>query len=212
MPVLYLVRHGETDWNAERRWQGQLDIPLNRRGVEQAHAAGVRLAQVGLTTLYSSDLERAFRTAEAIGAATGLRVLADAGLREVDVGSWSGVTLAEARESHPAEHARWLTGETPWSDGETYAQMGERVHEAVIRLLTPHGEDDRIAMVCHGGPIRSLVARTVGLEDDGRRALAHGPNGSISEIHVLPDRWVLASYNDAGHLMHVAPPRAVQTE
>jgi broad specificity phosphatase PhoE len=212
MPVLYLVRHGETDWNAQRRWQGQADIPLNGRGIEQAHAAGERLAQVGLTALYSSDLERAWRTAEAIGAATGLRAIADAGLREVDVGSWSGVTLEEAREQHPVEHARWLAGETPWSDGETYAQMGERVRETVVRLLTPHAPDDRIAMVCHGGPIRGLVARTVGLQDDGRLALAHGPNGSITEIHVEPDRWVVASYNDAGHLAQVALPRAVQTE
>jgi len=212
MPVLYLVRHGETDWNAQGRWQGQEDIPLNGRGVEQATAAAGRLARVGLTALYSSDLERAWRTAEAIGATCGLRAVADAGLREVDVGSWRGVTLAEARERFPSEHARWMEGGTPWSDGETYVAMGDRVHETVVRLLTPHAADERIAMVCHGGPIRSLVARTVGLSDAGRRALAHGPNGSITEMRIRADRWVVASYNDAGHLVDAAPARGAQTE
>ena len=99
---LCLVRHGETEWNAERRIQGQIDIGLNPGGLRQAEAAGRWLQRAGLVALYSSDLQRAWHTACAIGAATGLDPIAMPALRERRYGIFEGLTYAELAASHPS--------------------------------------------------------------------------------------------------------------
>lgn len=206
MPQLYLVRHGETAWNRERRWQGRHGIPLTPLGEAQARAAGRRLA--GLmrpAALYASPLPRAWQTALLIGDSCGLEPREEPDLQEVDVGSWQGMTADEAAQRFPAGHARWLAGDTGWEDGETYSAMAERACRAVERLAAAHGEGDRIVAVTHGGPIRAIVTHAAGLAADGRRFFANGPNGSISVIDVQPRRWVVLSYNDSGHVEHLTP-------
>jgi broad specificity phosphatase PhoE len=90
MTTVYLARHGESDWNVERRWQGHADRPLTERGREQAELLAGRLADVKLDAVYASDLRRAWETAQAVAATRGLEVVRLPELREVDVGSWSG--------------------------------------------------------------------------------------------------------------------------
>ena len=92
---LLLGRHGETDWNREGRWQGHADRSLNAAGQAQAAALGARIVALGPTALYSSDLVRAWETADAVARATGLTPIATPGVREVDVGDWTGYTRAE---------------------------------------------------------------------------------------------------------------------
>jgi probable phosphoglycerate mutase len=200
MPMLLLVRHGETAWNRERRWQGQQDLALNDAGVAQSRAIATRLRDVRVDALYSSDLTRARATADAIAEGRELTVRLDPRLREVDVGSWMGLTSDEAGERDPAGHARWQAGGTGWTDGETYPAMAERVVQAVREIAARHGPDDRIVIVAHGGPIRALAAHAVGLAGDGRLRLAAGPNASLTTIDVRPGGWRLVGYNDAGHI------------
>ena len=200
MALLYLVRHGETAWNAERRWQGQRDLPLTPLGEAQAQAVAERLAPLGLAAVYSSDLLRATQTAGAIAAATGLPVAIDERLREVDVGGWEGLTSDEARERDPDGHARWTAGDTGWTDGETYPAMADRVVAAVEDIAARHDGGAAIAIVGHGGPIRALVAHAVDLPGDGRRQLAPSPNGGISVIDATPSRWTLVRYADSCHV------------
>ena len=206
MPLLLLVRHGETAWNRARRWQGQHDLPLTALGDAQAVATARRLMVERPVALYSSDLIRARRTAELIGEACQLEVQLDPGVREVDVGSWVGLTSDEAAARYPEGHARWVAGGTGWDDGETYPAMAERVVAAISRIASRYAASDRVVIVTHGGPIRAAAAHAVALEGDGRRRLAAGPNASLTTIDVHEDGWRLVAYNDAGHIATISEP------
>src|SRR5918912_2479347 len=122
MQKLYLVRHGETDWNAEGRMQGLSDTVLNEMGLQQARCLAERLAEErDLTAIYSSPLQRAYRTAEIAGRRLGLRVIADRRLEEHHIGQLEGLTLAEIKEQFPEVYRTWNQGGTrvPFPGEET---------------------------------------------------------------------------------------------
>ena len=150
--TLLLARHGETDWNRERRWQGHSDTPLNDAGRGQARALAAELAGEPPDALYSSDLARSSETAEIVGGTLGLPVRLDRRLREVDVGEWSGLTRAEVEERYPEGVSRRLAGGTGWEHGESFAAMSERVVAALLDIAAGH-DGGRVLVVTHGGPI-----------------------------------------------------------
>ncbi len=159
MTELLLVRHGETDWNRDQRWQGHADPPLNELGRAQATALAEVLAGEEVEAIYASDLRRAYETAEIVGGALGLPVTSDPALRETDVGSWSGLTHEE------------LVG-LPY-DGETKAAHAERVLEAVRRIIQAHPKG-RVLVVTHGGSVRRI------------QEAVHGePEASLANCEVL---------------------------
>ena len=201
MATLFLVRHGETAWNREGRWQGQHDEPLSDLGRAQAAAIADRLRPLHPHALHASDLSRAWSTALAIGEATGLTPLSDPRLREVDVGEWRGLTPAETAARYPAGYARWREGGTGWRDGETYAAMRVRAVAALDELLRGRDADSRIVVVTHGGVIRALVLHSLGLPDERRRSLGTGPTATLTTIEAANEGpWRLISFNDSGHL------------
>ena len=153
MTELLIARHGETDWNRERRWQGHADPPLNVLGRAQARQLAAALAREGLEAIYASDLRRAYETAEIVGALLGLPVTSDPGLREIDVGSRSGLTSEEV-------------GEREW-DGEAPEAHGERVLGSVRRITREHPRG-RVLVVTHGGSLRR-VFEAIG-ESEGQPA------------------------------------------
>jgi broad specificity phosphatase PhoE len=155
--TILLARHGETDWNRDGRFQGHADPPLNRTGRSQAVDLSVALMPEELAAVYSSPLRRASETAEVVAASHGLVVVPVAALREVDVGSWSGLTRAEVEQRFPEQFAHWLDYEQGWEDGETYAEMGRRAVTALLELAAAH-VGERILAVSHGGPIRAAFA------------------------------------------------------
>jgi broad specificity phosphatase PhoE len=182
--TLLLARHGETDWNRERRWQGHADPPLNDAGREQARELARRLAGVRLEAIYASDLRRAFDTASVVASAHGLEVVASAALREIDVGEWSGLTSAEIEARFPAGWARHNAGGDGWDTGETHAAMSERIVGALSGIATTH-PDGEVLCVLHGGVIRALLARAAGIELGEYRRTARGPaNGSLARVAV----------------------------
>jgi broad specificity phosphatase PhoE len=182
--TVYLARHGQSDWNAAGRWQGHADRPLTALGLRQAAELAEELAGVALDAVYSSDLRRARETAEAVAAPRGQTVIVLTQLREVDVGSWSGLTRAEAKERFPQAFRRWADGGQGWDDGETYEHMAERVVEAVRDLAEGHG-GGTLLVVSHGGPIRALHAVALGLDVTQHRRLAPvEPNARLSRIAV----------------------------
>ena len=142
MTTLLLVRHGETDWNAERRWQGHADVPLNARGLEQARALGERLSAEPVDAIYSSDLSRARDTAAVVGKRLGVAVVLDADLREIDVGPIEGLTAEEAR------------GFDGWQ-GEPKEAHAARVLRAVHSIAERH-PGERVLVVTHGGSLRRI--------------------------------------------------------
>ena len=210
MPLLLLVRHGETAWNRARRWQGQHDLPLTALGEAQAVATARRLMVERPVALYSSDLIRARRTAEAIAEACGLEVQLDPGLREVDVGlvgrpdlgRGGGALSRRARALGRRRHGLGRRRDLP-GDGRAGRRRGHRDREP------PRSRRDRVVVVAHGGPIRALAAHAVALEGDGRRRLAAGPNASLTTIDVRDDGWRLVGYNDAGHIATISEPAPI---
>ena len=190
MTILYLARHGETDWNAEHRWQGHADPPLNATGRRQARRMADELSGRGIEAVYSSDLRRALETATIAGERLGLDVRTDERLREVDVGEWSGLTMAEVEERHPEAAARRRAGGLGWERGETFESMGARVGEAVLAIAAAH-PDGRVLVVSHGGPIR-MLRRSAGYPP-GAPALVG--NCEVGEIAVRREqiRWLDSS-------------------
>lgn len=184
MTTVYLARHGESDWNVERRWQGHADRPLTERGREQAELLAERLADVKLDAVYASDLRRAWETAEAVAATRGLEVVRLPELREVDVGSWSGCTRDECAERFPEAFARWQQGGSGWDDGESYEEMGERIVEAIRTIAAEH-PDGAVLVVSHGGPIRAVHAHALGVDiATHRRSGPVEPNARLSAVSV----------------------------
>jgi probable phosphoglycerate mutase len=182
MTEFLLVRHGETDWNVERRFQGQADPPLNEAGRDQARALAEQLANEALDAIYTSDLSRARETAEIVGARTGAPVVALAELREIDVGEWQGLTWPEIQERFPQGVGRWNEHGHGWADGETYAELERRVVRALQSLADDH-PTARLLVVGHGGTVRAVRAfverRTV---VQSRRASA--PIGNCEVIRI----------------------------
>jgi len=149
MPTrIILARHGETDWNLERRWQGHSDRRLNRTGRAQAKALADHLATEPIAAVYSSDLVRAHETARIVAARLGLDVVAVPGLRERRFGSWEGLRDVEVEHRFPGAHGP--------PDGETREEMLRRVLDSLEAIAAAHN-GDTVLVVCHGGPIRAAL-------------------------------------------------------
>jgi broad specificity phosphatase PhoE len=170
--TILLARHGETDWNREGRWQGWADPPLNDTGRAQAERLADELQELPFDAVYASDLRRASETAEIVAAPHGVPVRTDPGLREIDVGSWSGLTRIEIEERFP-------DGERP--DGETRAEHAARVLQAVERIARKN-LGHRILIVSHGGSLRAIRSHAT---DEPHHPLE---NCAVFELHFRDDR------------------------
>jgi broad specificity phosphatase PhoE len=192
--TIFLARHGETDWNNQRRWQGHADRPLNDVGREQARELAETLAGRTIDVVYSSDLIRAYETARIVADRLGLPVEVDVGLREVDVGDWSGRAHDEVENTDPEGFRRWQGGGKGWSGGESYEEMGSRVVGTVLRLAESH-PGQTILIVSHGGSIRACRAAAAGLTYAGSRMSAVGgmANCEVVELHVADGRLAVAA-------------------
>jgi phosphoserine phosphatase len=165
---ILLARHGETDWNRDNRFQGRADPPLNDAGREQAATLAASLAGEQLDAVYSSPLRRAVETADVVAAPHGLEPTPVEALREVDVGSWQGLTRTEIESRYPEQFRRWLAFEQGWEDGETYEEMGVRVVGALSELSARHA-GERVLALTHGGPIRAAIAAASGISHSEAR-------------------------------------------
>lgn len=172
---LYLVRHGETDSNAARRYLGWSDEPLNAVGLAQAQALAQRLSTASVTAIYSSDLPRAMQTAAAIAARHGLPVVSLPGLREADFGRWSGLTYTEIEAADPQALRAWL------ADPETVAPPGGETLAAVrCRALAALPRQDGAVVVSHGGALRAIISALT----DRPFWSAEVPPGSLTLLHL----------------------------
>ena len=168
MTTIFLVRHGETDWNLERRFQGHADRPLNETGRAQAAALAESLDGEDLTAVYTSPLQRASQTAAIVAARLGLDPRPLEALREIHVGDWEGLTVDEVKERYPEQASMdWRSG---WPGGETYDELGARVLPALLVLANEH-PDARVLAVTHAGPVRAALASAMGLSYDDARPI-----------------------------------------
>ena len=166
MSELWLIRHGQTDWNLEGRYQGQSDIPLNPTGLAQAEAFAASLDGQHFSALYSSDLRRAFQTAEAIARHTGLAVIPEPRLREIHQGQWHGRTLDEVRAiyNESAQAQRWqIDPEAARAPGgESVLEVSQRMAAAANAIARAH-PGQRVLVVSHGLALATLVCQSSGI-------------------------------------------------
>lgn len=208
MTRLIVWRHGNTDWNADSRVQGQTDVPLNDLGHQQAIDAAELLLRLRPDVIVASDLKRAADTAAALAALTGLPVHYDDRLRERYFGAWQGLTMAEVAEQRPAEYRRWQAGaDVLGDDVETLDDLGKRVAEALqaaIDLAPPGGT---AVVVTHGAAARQGVGHLVGWPREQLRTLRALQNCHWVELtHDAVRGWQVAAYNVGPFSERPVPP------
>lgn len=190
MTTILLARHAESDWNAEGRWQGHADRPLTARGREQAKELGDSLVSRPVDVVYSSDLRRAWETAEIALAPRQVEIHRTPGLREVDVGNWTGLTRLEVEIRFPDGVRRWKNGKRGWDGGESYEAMGARVVRTTQRIAEQH-EGSTVFIVSHGGSIRAIKAHAAGADFHSYRlANPVEQNAVLSAVRVLNGRMI----------------------
>jgi len=197
---LILVRHGETMYNAQRRYTGQSDIPLNTLGERQAAALGESLATDRFDVIVTSDLERTRVTAEAIARYHRLPVQEDIDLRELAFGEWEGYTYDEVLARDAKLVAHWRADPATYAPpgGETVAQLRDRCAHALRNWQTQYPEAS-VLWVTHGGLIGVLLCHVLGIDLKRRWQFRHD-NASISEMHLSGDRVMIVRLNETAHI------------
>ncbi|WP_151638857.1 histidine phosphatase family protein [Noviherbaspirillum aerium] len=204
MTEILLIRHGETAWNAIRRLQGHLDIPLNGEGERQAAALGRSLADTRLDAVFSSDLQRARQTATAIAVHHGLPVRTDAGLRERCYGAFEGMLYAEISERYPQAFAAWKARDIDarFPPGvhvaETMREFATRTINAIKRIAS-EGSYRRIAMVAHGG-VLECAYRAAQQMDFAQERTFDIFNASVNRFAWDGRELSLLQWGDVSHL------------
>ena len=194
--MIYLLRHGEVVLAETRRFIGHLDVPLSPTGERQSASQAARLATVKLSAVYSSDLARARRTGEIVGAPHALSPTIVPALREMAMGRWEGLTAAEIQRAEPERFAEWMAnvGAFPFPEGESVPDLEARAWPAFEALARAH-PGAAIAIVAHGGTNRALLCRALGLSPG--RLLSLGQDyGALTVLERLDATWRLIHLNE----------------
>ena len=196
---LILVRHGETEWNAQRRYQGQANVPLSALGRRQAELVAERLAGQEIEAVYASDLSRAWETARTIVGDSGLEIFPEPRLRELGFGILEGLTFDEAQEKYSQMINAWLEDfhNTP-QDGEAIDDFHARVVSLLEDLKAKH-DNQVVLLVAHGGPLSELLRIILELSPEKRWYLEL-ENASLSEVMISDAFISLKRLNDTCHL------------
>lgn len=196
------IRHGETAWNVDTRIQGHLDIPLNDTGRWQAQRLARALAaRDAIHAVYSSDLQRARETAQAIAVATGTPLRTHAGLRERGFGLFEGKTYAEIEQTWPEESEHWRRRKPDWQPpqgGESLLQVRARILQTLRELAAPHA-GQQIVLVAHGGVMDQLYRLATGQDLQAPRTWQLG-NTAVNRLLWTPEGLSLVGWADTSHL------------
>lgn len=205
--TILLIRHGETPWNAERRLQGHIDIPLNERGLQQAAALGQALAGEPLAAVLSSDLQRARQTAQAVAELQHLPVRTDALLRERCYGAFEGLLYADIAARYPHEYAQWQSRQidavmpSGERQAESFRQFYARANGAIARWAQQY-DGQTIAIVAHGGVLECAYRAAVGMSLDSPRDF-QVRNASVNRFSHADGKLHLVHW---GNIEHLAAP------
>ena len=199
---ILLIRHGETDWNTERRIQGNTDTPLNATGLAQAKRLATRIAAAEkIDALYTSPLARARMTADMIAQQCGIVATPDDRLKEKALGDLEGLTIVEFEQHYPELHRGWLNSveHFPLPNEETPMQLHERIETFLADLRVRHLNGTRVGVVSHGGTISMFVSMLIGLETN-KRSPFWFDNASITTVDLSGSRPRIRLLNDTCHL------------
>jgi probable phosphoglycerate mutase len=203
MTRICIVRHGETDWNVEKRIQGQTDIPLNATGRAQALAMAYNAGHHHFSAIYSSDLGRALETAQALAEREDLPVRPLPQLRERHYGIFQGLTAAEGAVLHPAAYAHYAARDPHYDfeTGESMLALAARITEG-IDWMVRHHTGETLCAVAHGGVLDILYRKATGRPLETPRDFVI-PNCSLNWFHFDARGWHLERWGDRHHLAHV---------
>lgn len=195
------LRHGETDWNAGTRMQGQTDIALNERGRWQAGRLAEALAGEEIAAIYSSDLQRAYDTAAALAVRLGLPVRTEAGLRERGFGIFEGLTFAELEQRWPDDVLRWRRRDAEFAPagGETLAAFDLRSVGTAAKLAARH-RGEQVVIVAHGGVLDCLYRAATRAALQAPRSWQLG-NAAINRLLHTDEGFMLVGWDDTRHLV-----------
>ena len=200
MGTLLIVRHGETDWNAEGRIQGHTDIGLSEKGAEQARSLGKRLADMHIDVAYSSDLKRASETAMLALGDRNIALNETPRLREYDKGAFEGMTLLEIKAQFPEEYPRYLEKDLGYAPkgGESTRDVSARMAKIFHDIRFNH-LDETVLVVSHGGVLRAAMVSLLGMPLEGNWSFVFG-NCGLTMVATFEDNAVLRLFNDTSHL------------
>ena len=202
---LILIRHGESDGNAQRKFSGFQDVNLTEKGIWQAKRLARRLEGVQVNAVYCSDLKRARHTAEIIFGDRGKDVVVSPNLREINFGIWEGMTFEEIKLREGAKFTSWMENpdeKTIIPQGESLAILNERVMTEVNRILQEHKNEEKdktIAIVCHGGAIRIILCNVLNLELKNLWFIKQNST-ALNIIEYYNHKGVISLLNDTSHL------------
>ena len=204
MGRLYIVRHGQTEWNAQGRIQGHTDVDLSDYGRQQAQAVAQRLSGVTFDAAYTSDLSRSKETAQIIVGQRTMSLHSTSRLREFHKGVFEGLTVHEYKRRYPDLYQASLVNDLDFAPtgGETIRQTSLRMAGFIADLKEQH-QDETVLVVGHGGSLRSVVVAIMDLPLEANWKLAMG-NCSLSVFDIYPDNAVMLLYNDTSHLNGVS--------
>jgi len=214
---IYFIRHGQTDWNHIKRFQGQKDVPLNQRGRQQAQATARRLEGVSFDRAYVSDLSRAWETAQIINVHHKLDPVRDDRLRERSFGCFEGYTLDETRQRFPDIREAYVKDQLHFRipGGESRFEFIQRVGAYFETLRQTH-VDQTLLVVAHGGVLGALFSHIISQKLDFEAPrfvpLFSVANCSISQLKYTNDRWLIESLNQTDHLANVSDIGLVEEE
>ncbi len=200
MNKIIMIRHGETEWNQVGKQQGHLDSPLSECGRLQAKALAVFFRDKKIDYLYSSDLDRAFQTAEIIAKEIQLSVIKEKGLRERNLGILQGLTKNEFKDRFPLEYKKFRSGDADYvlPNGESRRQRFNRNWRCLQDIVERH-QNDKLLIVAHGGVLDTVFRAVlqIPIDDERRFSLI---NGSINSFSFENGKWRLESWGETNHL------------
>ena len=207
MGRLYLIRHGETEWNSQHRAQSYTDIPLSDVGRQQSQCTAKRLQNVDFDIAYSSDLSRAKETAAIILGTRKIQLNSSKSLREYNKGVFEGLHRSEYSLRYPDQYQAFLTKDLDFSpeSGESVRQVHDRVSEFGTFITSEYPHED-ILVACHGGSLRALVVHLLALSMETTWKLATS-NCSLTIIYTYPNNNILHMYNATSHLTEIERQR-----
>ena len=196
---IYIIRHGETQWNREELFRGRKDIPLNESGRKQAEAIGLYFSHRPVDQIVSSPLARACQTAESIGKKTGVTIETMEEFTDINFGIWEGLSLQKVEEGFPADFVIWKTSPEKLriENSETLAVVRDRISAGLAKLTSRR--EGTIVIVTHRVICKILVLYALGMEDKHFWAMKYDP-GSITLLERINDKYALIFSNDTCHL------------
>ena len=200
MGTLLIVRHGETEWNAEGRIQGHTDIGLSERGAEQARSLAGRLANLHIDAAYSSDLKRTSETAKLALGDRDIVLNETPLLREYNKGAFEGMTLTEIKAQFPEEYPRYLEKDLDYAPkgGETARDVSARMAGIISKIKSDH-LDETVLVVSHGGVLRAAMVSLLGMPLEGNWSFVFG-NCGLTTVDTYHDNAILHQFNDTSHI------------